>query len=610
MTEAPEPRTIRSIFRRAVARIGPGEGDGPVPAAGAALARLGRTDAEWLVEPASAGPGWDDLVRRLRNQADGILEAESPVVLPVPADGDGAERPGGERRAPDRGRWEAIAAPVRRGGLPVGLVTALFEPHARPVVEGRFRHARLQRWWTDRLRRLELGLLTAALRVTVEAKDPSGTVVPRGMLVLDSDRRVVYRTGRTVGLRNGSDRALWGRRVPERMGGDHPPVEIPLSDRCGRSCGTLVVVTDDEDGSEVEERWTERTLDLAVRTVQVLDRLEHDACEASRAEAPEAPAAGPDPDLAALVAEGRRVSERALTALERRSILREIDLNRTVEQAVEHHEPSLRARRVRVLRLLEPELPPARGSEPRLGNVLDVLLGWVRAGFNGQGGTVTIRTWLDDEVYLSISDDGGALEGRHLSGDLTLLDRHGPDRPDTLARLREILRRDGGSLSVESRGPVWTRFVIVLPAAVDAEEDGADDGPVPLPSDVRVTGARSGGKPKVLVVDDNHALRRVLRRYLEREGFGVGEAEDGREALERVREEDFHRIMVDVNMPEMSGPEFFRSLEEVAPEVSARTIFMSGGSAGGEVEAFVREAGRPMLAKPFRLEDVKAALGA
>jgi two-component system response regulator ResD len=63
---------------------------------------------------------------------------------------------------------------------------------------------------------------------------------------------------------------------------------------------------------------------------------------------------------------------------------------------------------------------------------------------------------------------------------------------------------------------------------------------------------------RVLVVDDEHALRRLLRLYLEREGYTVLEADDGLDALSLLRRGDVDLALVDVMLPELDGFELVR----------------------------------------------------
>jgi hypothetical protein len=75
-------------------------------------------------------------------------------------------------------------------------------------------------------------------------------------------------------------------------------------------------------------------------------------------------------------------------------------------------------------------------------------------------------------------------------------------------------------------------------------------------------GARSG---PVLIVEDDAAMRQLLRRMLVGEGWAVIEAENGRVGLERVAEHTPGLILLDLMMPEMDGFEFVARLREREP---------------------------------------------
>lgn len=66
----------------------------------------------------------------------------------------------------------------------------------------------------------------------------------------------------------------------------------------------------------------------------------------------------------------------------------------------------------------------------------------------------------------------------------------------------------------------------------------------------------------ILVVDDEERIRRLLKMYLEREGFLIEEASDGAEALEKALEKDFDLLLLDLMMPEIDGIEVCRRLRE------------------------------------------------
>ena len=79
----------------------------------------------------------------------------------------------------------------------------------------------------------------------------------------------------------------------------------------------------------------------------------------------------------------------------------------------------------------------------------------------------------------------------------------------------------------------------------------------------------AGAKARILVVDDSSLVRLYCRDVLEKAGFEVEQAINGIEAMEKVLEQTFDLVIVDVNMPRMDGFSFIRVLrgrcEKAAP---------------------------------------------
>jgi CheY-like chemotaxis protein len=110
------------------------------------------------------------------------------------------------------------------------------------------------------------------------------------------------------------------------------------------------------------------------------------------------------------------------------------------------------------------------------------------------------------------------------------------------------------------------------------------------------------------VVDDEHLVRIMVQLGLERNGFDVWLASDGREAIRLYRK---HRgriavVLLDVCMPGLDGPRTLDALRELNPEVPA--CFMSGNTGAYDPEELRRRGAASVIAKPFRLDQLASVL--
>ena len=113
-----------------------------------------------------------------------------------------------------------------------------------------------------------------------------------------------------------------------------------------------------------------------------------------------------------------------------------------------------------------------------------------------------------------------------------------------------------------------------------------------------------GAKPGVLVVDDEHLVRIMVQLGLERSGFEVWVAANGREAIKLYREHRQHItvVLLDIRMPGLDGPQTLDALREIDAAVMA--CFMSGDMGGYEPEKLLRCGAAQIIAKPFHLEQL------
>ncbi|MFQ5552035.1 MAG: response regulator [Gemmatimonadales bacterium] len=107
----------------------------------------------------------------------------------------------------------------------------------------------------------------------------------------------------------------------------------------------------------------------------------------------------------------------------------------------------------------------------------------------------------------------------------------------------------------------------------------------------------------VLVIDDNPMVRTGLAKVAERAGYSVASAENGQVALDEISEHNFRVITCDVMMPVLDGIQFFERLRESDPDSASRVIFVTAWADEPLVQRFVRQTGRPVLQKPFEMDE-------
>ena len=110
------------------------------------------------------------------------------------------------------------------------------------------------------------------------------------------------------------------------------------------------------------------------------------------------------------------------------------------------------------------------------------------------------------------------------------------------------------------------------------------------------------------MVDDDAAFAGVVADALATEGYQVATATSGQAALDLVRDRRFDLILIDVRMPELDGPGFFRELQSRDPEQASRVMFMTGAAVGPDTAEFLFSLRAPYLRKPLPIDELRAAV--
>lgn len=107
---------------------------------------------------------------------------------------------------------------------------------------------------------------------------------------------------------------------------------------------------------------------------------------------------------------------------------------------------------------------------------------------------------------------------------------------------------------------------------------------------------------RILVVDDEPAVRRALEKALTRNGFTVFLANSGEQACELLTTESVDAILMDLRMPSMSGQTLYHVILTQWPPLASRVAIMSGDPE--DQQEWLELYNLPVLAKPFELARV------
>jgi two-component system cell cycle sensor histidine kinase/response regulator CckA len=160
-----------------------------------------------------------------------------------------------------------------------------------------------------------------------------------------------------------------------------------------------------------------------------------------------------------------------------------------------------------------------------------------------------------------------------------------------------IVSNAGGTLTVDT-SPQGTCFRLLLPAAEHLIED------MPTPEFDEINADHQ--KTRVLVVDDEPAIATLLGDMLE--DYSVVQATSGREAISTWKEGEFDVIICDLMMPDISGIEVYKFLENRDQGEEERIIFLTGGAFSPASRSFLNEMSNMLIRKPFTRDEIRRAI--
>jgi CheY-like chemotaxis protein len=187
-----------------------------------------------------------------------------------------------------------------------------------------------------------------------------------------------------------------------------------------------------------------------------------------------------------------------------------------------------------------------------------------------------------------------------------------------LAIVLSVVREHGGQVRVKNSLQGGAIFQLELPAAAEVpEETGAPlfesqprdqaIGAIARPGGIGIRDAsqsRGARSARVLVVEDEPTVARLIGDVLEDEGMHVDVLLDGREALARAARQPYDLVICDMRMPGLDGQQFYQSLVRAGNPLRKRFLFVTGDIVAVQTREFLEKNHLPHVAKPFRVEEL------
>ena len=277
-----------------------------------------------------------------------------------------------------------------------------------------------------------------------------------------------------------------------------------------------------------------------------------------------------------------------------------VNVNEIIENTLAMRAYTMKSGNVEVETHLAAGLPGTMGAAGQLQQVFfNIIMNAETETKRAHGkGKLLIKTEaIGNVIHISFEDDGPGIA------------------PETLDRIfepffttKDVGEGTGLGLSIchgiiaEHRGRLYARselghgatFIVELP--VIAVQKQAELTEAVVEEAEKVTGA------KILVVDDESGVRKLLKQVLTGEGHNVETVNNAEKALERIKGGRYNLILMDIKMPGMSGIELYKNMQKIARTLSRRAVFITGDVISTDTRDFLSRTKAPHITKPFDIE--------
>jgi CheY-like chemotaxis protein len=282
-----------------------------------------------------------------------------------------------------------------------------------------------------------------------------------------------------------------------------------------------------------------------------------------------------------------------------------VDLNDLVQHVLQIRRYALETSGIDVVEDLAVDLPTIWANRGEIEQVMVNLIANAEESMTPVAGEkkLVLRTRPSPAgATIHVGDTGTGIPAEHLDRIFDPFFTTKPPRNGTglgLSLVHTIVHEHGGDLLVESEVGKGTTFRIDLPRRPTSGNGSGPD----------TVGTPIHGRPlRILLVDDEEALRCSGVRYFTHIGHHVDVATEGTAALRLLDDREYDVIISDLRMPGMGGEAFLQRLRERGDGLEKRVVFVTGDAVSTPAARAMSITGVPVLAKPVDLEAIARAV--
>jgi PAS domain S-box-containing protein len=240
--------------------------------------------------------------------------------------------------------------------------------------------------------------------------------------------------------------------------------------------------------------------------------------------------------------------------------------------------------------------------------VLNLLINALHAMLGRPEKKLVVRTGEGEGmVFVSVSDTGCGIPKENLPRIFypffTTKGEHGGSSPQAavkgtglgLSVSNTIIENHKGRIEVYSEVGMGTILTVLLPIRIDLKSEG----------ERLLEGERpAAGGAEILVLDDEKDSRDLISVILRKKNFTVHETSRGSQALSILRKKMIDVVILDLQMPEMTGAQFLEKLGKLPANRRPTPIVVTGLAEGGDLEANLEEIVFAVIVKPFSIDEI------